>query len=345
MTADSAAASGPAADAPVLDSWWRHFVATGRLPAELPLVQGRLVRAVHRGELPSGAAFVKVMTFPRPKDRLRYLVRALPAAHEASLLRRVAAASIPCPEVLACRTARQVGLPWRSMLVLRALPVVAEAGGDRLAAAAALATRLLAAGIVHRDLHHDNFVRLADGSLAVLDLQSASWSPRPKDSKRHRLLVAARLLRDRGATTTGDLAALRHCGLLRDEAEAAAVLAHAAAARRHYELARIRRCLQDSTEFTRSFGWRGVTYQRRGPLVDGHWLQGGRRLRRAWLGQRVQQLQGDAAWDFLAYFESWWWRGGGGALYVSDRCRGELIQQALESACSAWDRFVGRGRT
>ena len=82
--------NGPAAaDAAVVARWWQHFVATGRLPAELPLVQGRLVRAVHRGELPSGPVFVKVMTFPRGKDRLRYLLRALPGEHEARMLAAV----------------------------------------------------------------------------------------------------------------------------------------------------------------------------------------------------------------------------------------------------------------
>ena len=94
-----------------LEAWWRGFVAEGRLPEALQLVQGRLIRSVHKGPLGSGTVFVKTMSFPRAKDRLRYLLRALPAAHEAAMLRRAAAAGVRCPEVLAAFGERRLGLP------------------------------------------------------------------------------------------------------------------------------------------------------------------------------------------------------------------------------------------
>ena len=77
--------------------------------------------------LEKGRAFFKVMAFPRAKDRLRYLLRSLPGTHEARMLGRVAVAGIPCPQVLAVRSARRLGMPYRSLLVLRALPVTTGA--------------------------------------------------------------------------------------------------------------------------------------------------------------------------------------------------------------------------
>jgi hypothetical protein len=185
-------------DGAVLQRWWNEFASTGRLPNDLEPVQARLVRAVHRGELPSGPVYVKVMTFPRAKDRLRYLLRALPGAHEARMLRATAAAGIVCPEVVFVRTARRFGLPHRSMLVLRALAVRSPAldPAARLLGEAAVAARLLAAGIVHRDLHGENFVELQDGRLAVLDLQSAAMVRRPPGAAA-RIRAAARLLQGR----------------------------------------------------------------------------------------------------------------------------------------------------
>ena len=105
-----------------LERWWRTFVATGAVPAALESVQGRLIRAVYRGCVADEKIFVKTMTFPRAKDRLRYFLRPLPADHEAAMLRMAAAASVACPEVLAAFAERSGGIPRRSMLVLRALP-------------------------------------------------------------------------------------------------------------------------------------------------------------------------------------------------------------------------------
>jgi hypothetical protein len=57
---------------------------------------------------------------------------------------------------------------------------------------------VLAAGVQHRDLHSENFVRLRSGELAVLDLQSASPSAAAARFDRAlRLATAARLVRDR----------------------------------------------------------------------------------------------------------------------------------------------------
>ncbi|HEX6811307.1 MAG TPA: lipopolysaccharide kinase InaA family protein [Planctomycetota bacterium] len=334
-------AAESAADRETIDRWWQTFAATGRLPAELELVQGRLVRAVHRASLPSGPVYVKVMTFPRGKDRLRYLLRALPAVHEARLLRATAAAGIACPEVVGVRTERRGLLPARSMLVLRALAV--RPGPERdlraqLADEAALAMRLLAAGILHRDLHSGNFVRLLDGSLAVLDLQSATLRSGPCLSRRCRLATAARLVRERpGLEPEVAAAALVQSGLVRDAAESETVRLRAARERGRFWRSRIRRCLQESTEFTLRTGLRGRLYRTRGELGDGRWWHGGgRELRRAWLGQRALHLRDGRAPLFPAFFQNWWWLGGGAALYVPRACREDRIRAEVQAASAGF---------
>jgi len=331
-----------AADAAELDRWWRSFVASGRLPADLELQQGRLVRSVHRGQLPSGPVFVKVMTFPRGKDRLRYLLRVLPAEHEARLLAATAAAGIVCPPVVAVRSARRWGLPYRSMLVLRALEHRHEGGAldGRLQEEAVLARRLLAAGIVHRDLHSGNFLRLIDGRLAVLDLQSASRTGRRAGTAR-RVAAAVRLLQDRAGLSRGDAAAaLLGSGLLRDEAEAERAWAAAEVARARFLRGRIRRCLAESTEFTRRPGLRGVLHRTRGELGDGTWRLGGRELRRAWLGQRALQVLDGQPPVFRAYLQKWWWFGGGGGLYAPRACSEEQIEAGVRDAIAAYERHA-----
>jgi tRNA A-37 threonylcarbamoyl transferase component Bud32 len=331
-------------DRVVLERWWQAFRTTGTVPAELARVQGRLVRAVHRGALPSGPVHVKAMTFPRPKDRLRYAFRALPGAHEAAMLRAVAAAGIPCPEVVDVRGERRGGLPSRSWLVLRTLPsqpLADDSPRDRLLAEAALARRLLAAGIVHRDLHRDNFLRLPDGRLAVLDLQSARLAGRAATSTAVRLATAARLLRERPGLDDGEaVAALREAGLLVDDHESPRMLARIAAERQRYRRTRVWRCLGESTEFTRRVGWAGIEHRLRGVADDGRWIHGGRELRRAWLGQRVLQLDTGRTPTFSAYFEKWYWLGGGASLYVPARCSGERIPVEVETATDAWSAFV-----
>ncbi|HZN41922.1 MAG TPA: lipopolysaccharide kinase InaA family protein [Planctomycetota bacterium] len=333
------------ADREILDRWWRAFAATGRLPADLELVQGRLVRAVFRGTLPSGPVYVKVMTFPRVKDRLRYLLRELPAVHEARLLRATAAAGIACPEVVDARSERRWLWPSRSMLVLRALvtrPPVATRGAEpdpraRLVDEAATALRLLAAGILHRDLHSSNFVRLTDGTLAVLDLQSATLRCRPCAAKRSRIAVAARLVRERPELEPAvAAAALVQAGLVRDAVEGERVRLRAARERERYWRSRIRRCLQESTEFTRCFSFRGCLYRTRGELGEGRWLHGGRELRMAWLGQRARHLSEGRPPLFPAFFQNWWWRGGGTALYVPRACSEGRIEVEVQEASAGF---------
>ena len=333
-----------AADAAVVDRWWTTFVATGALPSELPLVQGRLVRAVHRGELPSGPVYVKVMTFPRAKDRLRYLLRALPAQHEAAMLGRLAAARVPCPEVVAVRTQRRLGLPARSLLVLRALPVAAASAAaaedpqQRLRDEAALAVRLLAAGIEHHDLHGGNFVRLADGRLAVLDLQSARPSARA-GSDRARLAAAARLVRDRHGDDAVAMAALLAAGLLHDAAEVAGVLAQRQRDAAHFRRSRAHRCLRESTEYTWQLRLTGREFRLRAGLGDGRWWWGGDELRRAWIGQCVLRLDAGTAPTFHGFFQKWWWLGGAAALYVPRRLADDGVDAAVRDALTGWGRL------
>lgn len=330
--------NGAAEDGSELERWWQTFVADGAVPAELQHVQGRLIRAVHRGELPSGPVHVKTMTFPRGKDRLRYAFRALPAVHEARMLEETRRAGIPCPEVVAVRAQRRALLPHRSMLVLRSLPLADDPGGrSRLDDEIALTARLVEAGIHHRDLHTDNFVRQRDGQLAILDLQSASRiRPGQADASGLRESVSARLLRDR----TDDerafaLVRMQEVGLLRSEAEAESVNTRIRQMQEHFRDARIRRCLMTSTEFERRVGLRGVEYRHRGALPAGRWWWGDRALRDAWVGQRARHLAEGSSPPFAAFFQKWWWLGGGAALYVPDQCNDERIEVEVRSASSA----------
>ena len=335
-----------ATDDAVVAGWWQEFLTRGRLPAELELVQGRLIRSVHRGRLPSGSVHVKAMAFPRAKDRLRYLCRALPASHEAAMLRAVAAAGVACPEVVGNYTARRVGMPFRSLLVLRSLPVVVDQASpaERLRAEVAVVQRLLAAGVVHRDLHGGNFVRLADGTLAVLDLQSSSQvSPARAGSRAVRLAIAARMLRERQGLTDDDgLCLLRTAGLVRDEQEAAAVQQALVRERRHWLRTRVLRCLGESTEFRRRWRWNGCEHWSRGAVAAGGW-HAHPQAAQAWLGQRWHQLAHGRAACFPGYFRKWWWLGGGGALYVPPACHdGRFdaeVQAAVAGSCDA-DRIV-----
>lgn len=328
-----------------LDALWRTFVATGEVGDGWERVQGRLVRAVHCGSLPSGPVHVKTMTFPRAKDRLRYLLRALPAVHEADMLRAVAAAGIPCPEVVDVRTLRRRGLPFRSMLVLRTLSLAGPSAGavadpwQLLAAEAELAMRLLQSGVVHRDLHSGNFVRLADGRLAVLDLQSASRRRPGPPGRGLRLATAARLLRERGDPDMARAeAVLAAVGLLVAASDRAELAHRLEVERAHYARTRLRRCLSTSTEFTAALGLTGRTFQRRGDLGPGRWVSGDRAFFHAWLGQRASQLATGRTPLFPAMFRKWWWLGGGVALYVPDSCSDARIEAEVRAASAGLAR-------
>ncbi len=326
-------------DTGVLEGWWRTFVATGTVGDGLERVQGRLIRAVYRGHLPSGPVHIKTMTFPRAKDRLRYAFRALPATHEANMLRAVGAAGLPCPEVLAVRGQRRWGLPHRCMLVLRTLPLSDEPehalqrGDDEVE----LAVRLLHAGIYHRDLHRENFVRRSSGELAVLDLQSASCigSVRAR-SQKVRLAVAIRLLRDRTPKERDRaLIRMRDLNLLVNDTEAASVVARATQEEQQYVDRRIRRCLMSSTEFERRVHLTGIEYRARGTLPAGRWWCGSGKLKDAWIGQRRRWFTGGPTPVFAAFFQKWWWLGGGAALYVPLTCADERIEVEVQTASSA----------
>ncbi len=331
-----------AEDRETLERWWNTFAATGRVPSELELVKGRLVRTVYRGTLPSGPVYVKVMTFPRGKDRLRYLLRALPAVHEARLLRATAAAGIACPDVVDVRWERRLCLPSRSFLVLRALPGRDGPEPDphaRLVAEAALAVRLLEAGIVHRDLHSGNYLRCSDGTLAVLDLQSATLRNGPCLTRRARIAAAARLVRERPELApAAAAAALEQAGLV-GGVETTQVLGMAARERARFRRSRVRRCLLESTEFTRRVRLRGCLYQTRGELGDGRWWHGGRALRRAWLGQRALHVFAGRPPLFTAFFQNWWWLGGGASLYVPRACSEARIEAEVQAASAGFAQF------
>ncbi|MCY2957088.1 MAG: phosphotransferase [Planctomycetota bacterium] len=290
-------------DLAVLDLWWRHFVTCGELPPFLNRVQGRLIRTVVRGELPSGPVFVKAMTFPRMKDQLRYSLRSLPALHEAAMLRAVAQAveNVPCPEVLLALTQRRFGLPFRSMLVLRAMPVVVEQGRSPRALfveRAGLAKRLLDAGFWHRDLHAGNFVRLDDGRLGILDLQSMRRigkvsdrcdQPLTRDSSaaviRAGRGMAANLLLDRAQMKDDDaLLELTKVGLVPEGDRA--VFSLARQQRLQHQQKRILRCFATTTEFVRTGSIFRSECRLRAAACTGPVIKG-RDLRACWLGQRL----------------------------------------------------------
>lgn len=326
-----------------LERWWREHAASGGLPVGVAPVQGRLVRQVGRGELAGTSVFVKVMAFPRWRDRLRYLLRALPGAHEAAMLGRVAAAGIPCPEVLFVRTARRHLLPWRSLLVLRALPVAAPIDpptpADALRQRSTLAARLLAARVLHPDLNAGNFVPLADGRLAVLDLQSARVWPWAR-SRRSHVQVASRLLRDvADLSPVAAAAALRAAGLLRDAAEVDAALALAQRRQWRWQRGRLLRCLTTSTEFTRTWRWCGTEHRLRAALPPGRWVRGGRELHRCWLGQRALQVLEGRAPTLPAYFRAWPWFPGVSAVYVPSQWCEDQVRQELAVAAAGYTRY------
>ncbi|MFM1874030.1 MAG: Lipopolysaccharide kinase (Kdo/WaaP) family [Planctomycetota bacterium] len=297
--------SGAAA---TIEAWWRHFAATGTAPADWRHVQSRLIRAVHCADLDGRTVFVKTMTFPRAKDRLRYSVRPMPTAHEARLLRVLARAGVRCPAVLVERSLRRFGLPLRAMLVLEGLHAEPADPGRDLAACAAMALAMLRAGVVHRDLHFGNFLRLADGSLAVIDLQSARLRAAPADGRSERLAAAAWLLFSGGEAVRGRGEELVAAGLLADADEVAVAVALAERQATEWQRRRALRCFDESTQFAVSWSPLGRTVKRRQVVAElrtARWRRGGAALRAAWIGDQLRVEAGHAP-QFVGLRTDWW---------------------------------------
>lgn len=295
-------------DEAVLLAWWRQaWQRRGVLPDGLAPVHSRLVRAVGTGLLPdAGPVHVKIMTFPRGKDRLRYLLRALPAEHEARLLAAAAAAGVAVPEVVWVRAARCAALPRLCMLATRTL---LTSGTPEPAAIARTAAALAAAGFAHPDLHAGNFLRLADGRTAVVDLQSARRRRAPL-SRRARQEMSARLL---AGTPSCDAALLVAHGLL-DGGDAAAAQARARALGRRALLRRIRRCLGTSSEFVAERHLTGTLHRRRG-TAPGTATRGDASLVRLWLGDRALEILNAEPPRLAALFRRYWWLPGRHSVY------------------------------
>jgi hypothetical protein len=144
-------------------------------------------------------------------------------------------------------------------------------------------------------------------------------------------------LRDRpGLSDAEALAIAQQCGLVHDATEAAVVRARIAADRRRFLDTRVRRCLQESTEFTRRIQRSGVEYRLRAGLGEGRWHRGRAEQRMAWLGQRRLQIETGRPLTFTGYFARWWWLGGGGALYVPRACSDERIESEVQSAIAGF---------
>eukprot|EP00904_Undaria_pinnatifida_P001948 jgi/Undpi1/11754/HiC_scaffold_37.g14049.m1 len=285
-----------------------------RLPADLEPVQVRLIRGVGKGVLPdAGEVFVKVMAFPRSRDRWRYAFRALPGPHEAHLLEKVRAGGVPAPEPLAWVGRRRFGIPSASLLVTRALPVVDRELEPE--AVGLLVRDLFECGLYHPDLNLGNFASLADGGLATLDLQSARW--RTSLPLRERIRMVARVLYEFCSERADEaLAALE---LLPEDAMAEARI-QAADLGRQALLRRVRRCLLTSTEFRRTFGLGQVRYQRRSS--DGEGMRpivvSAREGRCLWIGDRVLELTRDRTPSLGAFVHKSWWFPGKPSVYIAD---------------------------
>lgn len=315
------------ADRAAIEDVWQCVLATGRLPAAAGTVRDRLVRQVARIELPSGGAFAKGMSFPRKKDKLRYALRSLPAVREASMLAAVRAAGLPCPEVLAVRTERRGLLPFRSLLVLRALDVGDEEGDAsvRLGSRAMVAVRLADCGLLHPDLNPDNFLPLRDGRLAVLDVQSMQRTRAAASAKR---AMAARLLCE--CTELQPLVArdvLVKAGLV--PAADDEVLRAAREIAADWLCTRARRCLQSSTEFSRRRnGLFAVEHCRRSLPAQTRWLDRDERALHVWLGQRVLEVVERSQPVFLGLEHSGLPFSRSGSLLVAEDVSGEAITTA-----------------
>lgn len=328
-----------ARDRDVLERWWATMLRTeGSLPSEIEPVQGRLIRSVGRARLPdAGDVYVKVMGFPRWRDRLRYAFRAMPGPHEAAMLARARRHGVPVPELAWVRGSRRLGWwPRLSVLVTRALPRVDAVPTP--VTAAQLACRLAAAGVFHPDLHRDNFVVGPDGTVAVLDLQSARARARVGPGARR--AMAARLLQAYAGSPSAN-GAMQGAGLVGPEA-ARQIAADAEALALEALRRRVGRCLTTSTEFERRWTWRGVLRRRRGcePGPANAWLRGGRELRRLWMGDRALEILDGRPPSLGALFENWWWLPGNCSVYIAAETSPTALSDLGEELLEGYEKFM-----
>ena len=306
-----------------------------RLPHGIETVQARLVRTVGCGALPTGRrVFVKSMGFPRAKDRLRYLVRTLPARHEARMLATVAAAGIPCPQVVAAAGRRLLGVPMASVLVTAALPVADRAvdPGER----ARLVGELVAAGVFHPDLHPENVVALEDGGTAVLDLQSARFRGGALGRRDLRAMVVKLVAAASDRPT--ETRALVQSGLLTEDAMVEAIAAAEQVERLDLER-RVLRCIRTSTEFRARRHLLGVLHERRGPRPQGTWVRGGSEMVLLWLGDRSLQVLEGRAPVLHALFRRSWWFPGTHSVYIPGPSGAETLERAKPALLAGEQRF------
>jgi len=322
------------ADRRALRAWRSHCrVRRGTLPSGVRPVRTRLIRAVGEGSLPdAGRVFVKVMGFPRWEDKIRYLFRRLPARHEADLLRYLRRHSIPCPEVLAVWTERALVLPRFSGLVTRGLC----SDGRELSPADSipLIRQLIAARVHHPDLHGDNFLGLADGRVAVLDVQSARIL-RFGFARRHRVAMTAKWLMHLRSPRGAAADLLEQEGVLSAAERRAAERLSEVLYRRQW-CRRIERCFKESSDYAVSRGCDHVLYRRRAVGSDaGEWLSGGRELRDLWIGDRVREQWDGEPPVCVALREDRFRVGGRYRLQVLAPLSSEL-REALRLACARY---------
>jgi hypothetical protein len=247
--------------------------------------------------------------------------------------------------VLAVRTERRALLPHRSLLVLAALPTAADAAepGAALRERAQLARRLCDHGLYHPDLNPDNFVRLQDGRLAVLDVQSMRRTVRRAAASR---AMASRLLLEASALPAAAARAiLTEAGLARPGDRGLEALAVEEAHR--WLRQRIARCLHTSTEFVRRRGpgpW--IEHRRRGELPEGRWHPGGKELLRCWLGQRLLEVLCGRPPRLPAFRRKWAWLPGVRSVYIPAAIAQERVPDELRVLAEGYLEFgwILRGR-
>jgi hypothetical protein len=318
-----------------LRSWADECAASpGSLPAACEDVQSRLIRSVGRGALGSGRlVYVKLMGFPRSKDALRYLHRALPAEREARSLLRLAAAGIDCPIPLYVQTRRRFLRPELSLLAMSAIEV--EERRPDFAEYCALTARLAEIGLFHPDLNPGNFLAQTSGGLALIDLQSARWRSAPLGASL-RQRMAAKLWLESGEGE--DPQQMVRSGLLLPE-QVPAALSDAKRMRIAFLRGRVLRCLRNSTDFESSRSFCGSMHRRRRRGSESS-LQGSRALRELWIGDRAREiLQSEQALLSGLYLRAWWCPGKSRLFYPSELSAEELEGQR-SSLAAGYRQFL-----